>query len=215
MISPAPLLGGKLHTLNKLNNLMRLFSLKRSPDYLLAVLFLGFATAAQAQQLPALRIGYTDHEVLISNMPQTRTIQEELQAELESGQRILQSMQDDLAGKVDRYQKQQALLSEERRQERQQELISLEEELRNKAAELEQGLVQRELDLMGPIYQQVDTAIQTIAAEKNLDLVLRTQAGPAQPILLYVNEDRITDITLEVARELGIDVDAAMQAAGN
>lgn len=194
---------------------MRLFSLKRSPGYLLAVLFLGFATAAQAQQLPALRIGYTDHEVLISNMPQTRTIQEELQAELESGQRILQSMQEDLAGKVDRYQKQQALLSEERRQERQQELISLEEELRNKAAELEQGLVQRELDLMGPIYQQVDTAIQTIAAEKNLDLVLRTQAGPAQPILLYVNEDRITDITLEVARELGIDVDAAMQSAGN
>lgn len=194
---------------------MRLFSLQRSPGYLLAVLFLGFATAAQAQQLPALRIGYTDHEVLISNMPQTRTIQEELQAELESGQRILQSMQEDLAGKVDRYQKQQALLSEERRQERQQELISLEEELRNKAAELEQGLVQRELDLMGPIYQQVDTAIQTIAAEKNLDLVLRTQAGPAQPILLYVNEDRITDITLEVARELGIDVDAAMQSAGN
>ncbi len=194
---------------------MRLFSLKRSAGYLLAVSFLGFATAAQAQQLPALRIGYTDHEVLISNMPQTRTIQEELQAELESGQRILQSMQEDLAGKVDRYQKQQALLSEERRQERQQELIGLEEELRNKAAELEQDLVQRELDLMGPIYQQVDTAIQTVAAEKNLDLVLRTQAGPAQPILLYANEDRITDITLEVARELGIDVDAAMQSAGN
>lgn len=194
---------------------MRLISLKRSAGYLLAVLFLGFATAAQAQQLPALRIGYTDHEVLISNMPQTRTIQEELQAELESGQRILQSMQEDLAGKVERYQTQRALLSEERRQEREQELISLEEELRSKAGELEQELVQRELDLMGPIYQQVDTAIQTIAAEKNLDLVLRTQAGPAQPILLYVNEDRIVDITLEVARELGIDVDAAMQSAGN
>ncbi|MXZ17799.1 MAG: OmpH family outer membrane protein [Rhodothermaceae bacterium] len=194
---------------------MRLISLKRSAGFLFAVLFLGFATAAQAQQLPALRIGYTDHEVLISNMPQTRTIQEELQAELESGQRILQSMQEDLAGKVERYQTQRALLSEERRQEREQELISLEEELRSKAGELEQELVQRELDLMGPIYQQVDTAIQTIAAEKNLDLVLRTQAGPAQPILLYVNEDRITDITLEVARELGIDVDAAMQAAGN
>ena len=194
---------------------MRLISLKRSAGFLFAVLFLGFATASQAQQLPALRIGYTDHEVLISNMPQTRTIQEELQAELESGQRILQSMQEDLAGKVERYQTQRALLSEERRQEREQELISLEEELRSKAGELEQELVQRELDLMGPIYQQVDTAIQTIAAEKDLDLVLRTQAGPAQPILLYVNEDRIVDITLEVARELGIDVDAAMQAAGN
>ncbi len=194
---------------------MRLFSLKRNLGFFIAVLCMGLATVVQAQQLPALRIGYTDHEVLISNMPQTRTIQEELQAELESGQRILQSMQQDLAGKVERYQTQQALLSEERRQEREQELISLEEELRSKAGELEQALVQRELDLMGPIYQQVDTAIQTIAGEKNLDLVLRTQAGPAQPILLYANEDRIVDITLEVARELGIDVDAAIQSEGN
>jgi len=195
---------------------MRLFSLKCSIGCILITSFLGFVTATQAQQLPSLRIGYTDHEVLISNMPQTRVIQEELQAELESGQRILQSMQEDLAGKVDRYQKQQALLSEERRQERQEELISLEEDLRGKAAELEQDLVQREVDLMGPIFQQVDTAIQTVAAEKRLDLVLRTQAGPSQPILLYANEDRITDITIEVARELGIDVDAAMrQAEGN
>lgn len=194
---------------------MRLFSLHRSAGILFTVLFIGFTTAAQAQQIPALRIGYTDHEVLISNMPQTRTIQEELQAELESGQRILQSLQDDLAGKVDRYQKQQALLSEERRQEREQELLALQEEMREKAGELEQDLAEREIDLMGPIFQQVDAAIRTVAAEKDLDLVLRTQAGPAQPILLYANEDRIVDITLEVARELGIDVDAAMQSAGN
>jgi len=190
---------------------MRLFSLIHFISFLFIATLLSVNSTVVAQQLPALRIGYTDHEVIISNMPQTREIQGELQAELQSGQRILQSMQEDLAGKVDRYQKQQALLSDERRQEREEELISLEEELRNKASELEQDLVQREVDLMGPIFQQVDDAIQTIASEKGLDLVLRTQAGPSQPILLYANQDRITDITLEVARELGIDVDAAMQ----
>ncbi len=190
---------------------MRLFSLTHFLGFLFIVVFCGTNSVAEAQMLPALRIGYTDHEVIISNMPQTREIQGELQAELESGQRILQSMQEDLAGKLERYQKQQALLSDERRQEREQELISLEEELREKASELEQELVQREVDLMGPIFKRVDDAIQTIASEKGLDLVLRTQAGPSQPILLYANQDRITDITLEVARELGIDVDAAMQ----
>ncbi|MCY4170509.1 MAG: OmpH family outer membrane protein [Bacteroidetes bacterium] len=193
---------------------MRLTSLTYFFSIFVVTLF-SLNHSVNAQQLPALRIGYTDHEVIISNMPQTREIQSELQAELQSGQRILQSMQEDLAGKVDRYQKQQALLSDERRQEREQELISLEEELRNKASELEQELVQREVDLMGPIFQQVDDAIQTIASEKGLDLVLRTQAGPSQPILLYANQDRITDITLEVARELGIDVDAAMQQSEN
>ncbi len=192
---------------------MRRFSLKRSAGYLAAVLLLGFAAAAQAQQLPPLRIGYTDHEVLISNMPQTRTIQEELQAEVESGQRILLSMQEDYTGKLERYQTQRSLLSEERQQEREQELQGLLQELQEKSAELEQGLVQREIDLFSPIYELVDEAIRTVATERGLDLVLRTQAGPAQPILLYANEDRIVDITLDVARELGIDVDAAMQSA--
>ena len=192
---------------------MRRFSLKRSAGYLAAVLLLGFAAAAQAQQLPPLRIGYTDHEVLISNMPQTRTIQEELQAEVESGQRILLSMQEDYTGKVERYQTQRSLLSEERQQEREQELLALQQELQEKASELEQDLVQREIDLFSPIYELVDEAIRKVATERGLDLVLRTQAGPAQPILLYVNEDRIVDITLDVARELGIDVDAAMQPA--
>jgi len=194
---------------------MRLYSLKRSAGILAAVLLLGFVATAQAQQLPPLRIGYTDHEVLISNMPQTRTIQEELQAEVESGQRILQSMQEDYAGKLERYQTQRSLLSEEARQRREEELLSLQQELQEKASELEQELVQREIDLFSPIYERVDEAIRTVATERGLDLVLRTQAGPAQPILLYANEDRIVDITLDVARELGIDVDAATQSASD
>lgn len=185
---------------------MHFFSIKYGVS-IFATLF--FVSAPLAQQLPALRIGYTDHEVIISNMPQTRDIQQELQAEVESGQRILQSMQQDLAGKLERYQTQQALLSEERKEEREKELVALEEELRNKASQLEEDLVRREVDLMGPIFQRVDDAIQAIASEKNLDLILRTQAGPSQPILLYANPDRIIDITLEVARELGIDVDEA------
>ena len=45
-----------------------------------------------------------------------------------------------------------------------------------------------------------------MAAANNLDLVLRIQAGPMQPIILYANEDRIMDITREVAIELGLDV---------
>lgn len=192
---------------------MRRFSLKRSTGYLAAVLLLCFVAAAQSQQLPPLRIGYTDHEVLISNMPQTRTIQEELQAEVESGQRILVSMQEDYTGKVERYQTQRGLLSEESRQNREQELMSLQQELQEKASELEQELVQREIDLFSPIYEFVDEAIRKVATERGLDLVLRTQAGPAQPILLYANENRIVDITLDVARELGIDVDAAIQSA--
>jgi hypothetical protein len=41
--------------------------------------------------------------------------------------------------------------------------------------------------------------------------VLRSQVG-VQPVILYVNEQTIANITMDVARELGIDVEA--QPAG-
>ena len=178
-------------------------------QYALAILLMGVVGTATAQQLPALRIGYTDHEVLISNMPEYQDVQVNLQAEYQSSQSVLQALVEDYEGKVDRYQKQQALLSEERRAEREQELLDAQQEIQERAQQAEQDLARREADLLSPIFTRVDEAINTVAEARNLDLVLRIQAGPAQPIILYANEDRIVDITLEVAIELGIDVGEA------
>ena len=161
---------------------------------------------ASAQQLAPLRIGYTDHEILISNMPEYRTVQEELQAEFESSQADLQARYEDFQSQVERYQRQQALLAPERQQEREAELAQAQAEIQEQATQSEQELAQREAELLSPIFTRVDAAIKKIAAEKSLDLVLRIQAGPMQPIILYANEDRILDITLDVAIELGIDV---------
>ena len=164
------------------------------------------APGAVAQQLAPLRIGYTDHEILISNMPEYRTVQEELQAEYQSSQTTLQALYEEFQGQVERYQKQQALFSPERRQEREAELAQAQQEIQEKAAESEQALGEREAELLSPIFTRVDAAIKKVSAEKSLDLVLRIQAGPMQPIILYANEDRIVDITLDVAIDLGIDV---------
>ena len=168
-----------------------------------------FAAPALSQQLPALRIGYTDHEIIISNMPEYLDIQRTLQDEYEASQRSLQVLADEFQRKVERYQTQQALLSEERRAEREQDLADSQQEIQEKATEAERDLAQLEADLLSPIFARVDDAIQRISEEKGLDLVLRIQAGRAQPIILYANEDRITDITLDVARDLGIDVSEA------
>ncbi len=173
---------------------------------LLVLATLLLVPVSEAQQVPALRIGYTDHEILISNMAEYRAVQEELQEELQSSQAALQVLYEEFQGKVERYQRQQALISEERRQEREQELAQSQQEIQDKAAESEQDLAQREAELLSPLFSQVDAAIKKVAAENSLDLVLRIAAGPMQPIILFANEDRITDITLDVAVELGIDV---------
>ncbi|HMB92250.1 MAG TPA: OmpH family outer membrane protein [Rhodothermales bacterium] len=159
-----------------------------------------------AVQAQSLKVGYTDHEVLILNMPEYQTVQQTLQQEYQGSQSELQTAYTDYQAQVERYQKQQALLSEEKRQEREQELMAAQQDLQQRAAQKDEALSNREVELMGPIFNKVDAAIRAVAQEKGLDIVLRSQAGPSQPIILYVNEDKITDITTDVARRLGLDV---------
>ena len=154
-----------------------------------------------------LNVGYTDHEIIILNMPRYREIQEQLQQEYAQDQQELQAQATAFQEKVDSYQRQQALLSAESRQSREQELMAEQQQLQQNAAQREQALGAREAELMAPLYESVDQAIQAAARERGLDLVLRAQVG-VQPLILFVNEERIVNITEDVARRLGIDVDA-------
>lgn len=160
---------------------------------------------AHAQQAQDLRVGYTDHEIIIVNMPQYRQVQSQLQQRFQGGQQEMQAMYQDYQERLDRYQKQQALLNEERRAEREQELMQLQQQIQEAAEEREQQLNEQEAELMAPLFERVQTAIDAVAQERNLDLVLRANAGN-QPIILYVNPNSVADITLDVARRLGIEV---------
>lgn len=166
-----------------------------------AVLLVLGPAAAYAQ-----KIGYTDHELIIVNMPEYRTVQEQLQKEYQGGQQELQTMAKDYQDKLERYQKQQAMLSPESRQTREKELMDLQTKIQSSAQDKEQKMGQRQSDLMKPLFEKVQTAIDVVAEEKGLDIVLRSQVGD-QPVILYRNDKTVMDITLDVAKKLGLNVD--------
>ena len=68
-------------------------------------------------------------------------------------------------------------------------------------ANKEQELEQKEAELMNPLLERVQNAINEVAAEQKLDLVLNAQAG-GSPVLLYA--DQGMDITETVMDRLGI-----------
>ncbi|MEZ4700364.1 MAG: OmpH family outer membrane protein [Rhodothermales bacterium] len=183
-----------------------------SAFFLFTVAFSPATTSQQAAQAQTLKVGYTDHEVIIANMPAYVQIQGRLQAEYQGGQEALQSLAADFQSEVEKYQKQQPLLSAEKRAERENELAARQKEIQDAAGRKDQELGQLEADLMQPILKQVQDAIDAVAKEKSLDLVLRYQIGGGQPVLLYANPDRVVDITLDVAKRLGIDVSEAEAA---
>lgn len=154
----------------------------------------------------ALKVGYTDHEIIIVNMPEYQDVQQRLQQEYQGSQQEIQTLYQDYQDKVSRYQKQQALMSEEKRAEREQELMQIQQQIQQQAQQKDQALAQREAEMMQPLLEKVQNAIDTVAQNKGLDLVLRSQVGQ-QPVLLYVNEETVQDITMDVAVALGLDVD--------
>ena len=79
----------------------------------------------------------------------------------------------------------------------------------------QQKLGERQAELYAPIFDLVDEALQAVAKEKGLDIVLRSRIGQTEPIILYVNEDKIVDITLDIAQKLGLDVSGAEQTSSN
>lgn len=170
-----------------------------------------FFSTADAQ---ALNVGYTDHEVIIVNLPDYQQLQQQLQQEYQGSQQEIQTLYQDYQEKVARYQKQQSLMAEDKRAEREQELMQLQQSLQQQAQEKDQALAQREAELMQPLLEKVQNAIDVVAQRRGLDLVLRTQVGQ-QPVLLYVNEETIQDITMDVALELGLDVTDAAPATGS
>lgn len=190
-------------------------SLFLSASLFLLVAFTLAATPQQAAHAQMLKVGYTDHEVIIVNMPAYAQVQNRLRAEYEGGQQALQSLAADFQAEVEKYQKQQSLLSAERRVEKETELAQRQTEIQEAAGRKDQEIGMLEAELMKPLLEQVQTAIDAVAKEQSLDLVLRYQVGGGQPVLLYANPDKVVDITIDVARKLGIEVDETAADASN
>ncbi len=173
----------------------------RNFGFLIVALMLGLsASVVQAQ---GLKVGYADPEIIITYMPAYGQVQNQIAVEYRTSQEALQAMAADFQERVEKYQKQQPLLSAERQAEREAELGKLQGEIQDAAAKKDEELNLRQEELMAPLLKKVQDAIDVIAKAKGLDIVIRS------PALLYVNPDKIVNINIDIAKSLGIEIDDA------
>lgn len=179
---------------------------------LVALVALVGASAPALAQTAALKFGYADHKVLLANLPVMDSIQATMQREVQASQQSLAPQAQELQTKIEEYQRRQSLLSADARAQREQELQGLQQALEQAQQAANQRLQIRNGELMRPVYERLQAAIDAEAQMQHLDLVLATAAGD-EPLLLYVNRERILDITRAVAIRLGIQVNDAPQGA--
>lgn len=166
------------------------------------LLLAGAVVAGPAQ---AQKIGYTNQQAILSNMPEMPEVQAKLQKAAKQQQREFQQEQQELQKRIQQYQQQRSLLDDSARAQRERQLQRQQQKLQQSSQQRQQRLRERERTLMQPLLKDLQSAINLVASRNDIDLVVRSEA------LLYVqqNSEQVVDITREVAQELEINLEQA------
>lgn len=162
--------------------------------FILAILFLSFS-ATQAQ----MKVGVVDLDEIGKNMVEAKDAEKLLAERTKKVQDTLTQMQAKLEEEFAAYQKQKSMMPLEQQQAKEQDLqaqqIGLQQYYQDKLGQ--QGeIVQLRMDLLAPIREKIEKAIDKVAKEENLTIVL----DKANPALLY-SQDSL-DITFKVLDQL-------------
>lgn len=170
---------------------------------LVSLLFLAGAVAVSPAQ--AQKIGYTNQQALLSNMPEMQEVQKKLKQAARQQQQEYRQEQQALQKKLKQYQQQRSLLDDSARAQRERQLRKQQQALQQSSRERQQQLRQRERKLMQPLLEDLQSAINLVADRQGIDMVVRSQS------LLFVNQnsEQVVNITTNVANELGISLDQA------
>lgn len=173
------------------------------------ILFLSMVINYQAQaqtKNSELKIGYVNPQSILANMPEMRAVQQRLQNFTARKQQELSMLEQDFQTQVAEYQQKVGVISPEAQQQEEARLGQLQQELLQAQEVAEQELAQRRDELVGPLLEQIGSAIETVAQNQGLSYVLNTTTSSGDMIILYASEDFRSkfDITQSVMEELGM-----------
>ncbi len=156
------------------------------PVISLAIL-LSVPLAGEKAHAQELKIGFVDYYSVLEVMPEMRAVERRLEnfyrdklSELEVKEREIQMVFEDFQTKME-------VLSASARQREEQQLNDLWLELRRFQNEAQQQLQQRRMQLMTPLFEQLQTTINTVARQRDIDFVLQTTTANGDAIILWVD----------------------------
>ena len=146
-----------------------------------------------------LKIGYIDSNEIMSSFEEVKQVK----VDLEKVQRRMENEMNNLITQLDSlkqdYERQRLLMSENRRQEKENELRNQEESIQRFQMEKfgPEGEIYREQNiLLKPVLAKIDAAIQRVGSDQSYDFILDAIGGA----LLYALDSH--DLTEDVIEEL-------------
>ncbi|MBP6639298.1 MAG: OmpH family outer membrane protein [Bacteroidia bacterium] len=154
------------------------------------------------------KIGYTNVELILQYMPETKAIETELsklEKAISSALEVKQKYYQQKLIEFMEYKQSGKPLSPENEKLATTELQRLEAEIQKGVAEAESRLMKRRMDLLKPVQDKMQGAIDAVAKEGGYTYILNQAVGAGIPSILYGKES--DNVTAAIAKKLGIAVE--------
>jgi len=174
--------------------------------WLPVLMVLVLASSAGAQT--AVRIGYIDSQAILDQDPAARQAQQQFEASLATYQSEVQQLGEELQQLIDQYEQQQAMLSEEAKSNRQEQIRLKQTQYQQRIQELEQQATLRQAELVEPVMERISTIIDALRAEGGYSIIFDVAAQG------IISADPALDLTPEVIRRLQAAAAASQGSAG-
>jgi outer membrane protein len=163
------------------------------------VALLSFGGLVNAQT--AMKIGYADVDYILSQMPEAKQVESELQAHNTQLQNQLQAKYQEYQQKLQVYQQGSATMVDAVKAEKETELQQLEQRIQKFQQDAQTSMQKKSTTLMEPLYTKVGNNIEAVAKENGYTHILNGQVGGID-VVLYADERY--DISDVVLKKMGV-----------
>ena len=148
-----------------------------------------------------IKIGYIDSNRIMAEFEDVRNVQ----VELEKEQRKLESEYNGMLNQLDslkqEYDRQRLLMSDSRRQEKEQQLVRLEKKIQKFQMDKfgpEGEIYRKQNQLLKPVLAKVDEAIQAVGKRQHYDYIMDAVGGA---IVYALDSNNLTEDVIEELRK--------------
>lgn len=168
-----------------------------------AFLVIGFSNPIKSQEV---KIGYVNPQAILANMPEMKAVQQRLQNFTARKQQELSQKEQTFQNEINAYQQKVGVISADAQRQEEERLGKLQNDLVVAQQTAEQELQDKRNELIGPLLEQIGTAIDNVSKNMGLTYVLNTTTSTGDLIILYASEDYQAkyDITEKVMEQLGM-----------
>lgn len=146
----------------------------------------------------AQKFGHINSQELLSLMPERKTAETSLQNYAQGLENQLMSMQTEYQSMIEDYQNNESSYDDLTKQDKEAEIIGLQERLQTFQQNAQKSLQEKEQELLRPILERAQNAIDKVAKKEKYTYILDSSSG----LLLYSKESE--DILEKVKDELGL-----------